>query len=383
VQDRLRITANQTGGQTISMADTQGNFLAATGVLAASQTLGQNAILSIDSVNGGQAFTSASNTITGMVAGVVLELKATSATPVTVTVSQNSQAAVDVIKEFVNRINQTLDTIAANTSYDAKTKKGQPLTGDSGIAFIEQSLRSLVNSPGLGLSGSYKNLATIGVSTGAVGTAVGKATRLLVDETKLNAALKENPQAVEALIGSFSATLGAPSGPGNVTAVSGTPLNQHVSGTYYVKVLDGTGKAEARLVTADGQTVFTSTGTLTAGQDNTILIPGVKLTVAGTLNVGEDSFAVTVNTRGVVVQLKDTVDGWLGSTGYFANRESAAQAASSNLNKQMAVMEDRVKQREAALTRKFSALEVALARLQTQSAGLSASIARLAASSSR
>ena len=89
----------------------QGNFLAATGILTASQTLGQNAIYSIDSVNGGQSLTSATNTITGIVPGVTLELKTTSTTPVTVTVSQNSQGAVNGIKAFVARINQALDAI--------------------------------------------------------------------------------------------------------------------------------------------------------------------------------------------------------------------------------------------------------------------------------
>jgi flagellar hook-associated protein 2 len=377
VQDRIRLSAAQTGARTISLQDTQGNFLAATGLLGTSQTLGQNAVYSIDAVNGGQPLTSASNTISGMVAGVTLELKSTSATPVTVTVNQNNQPAIDILRELVNRVNQTLDVIEAQTSYDTKTKVGQPLSGDTAIAQIEQNLRSLVNAPALGVTGPYRNLATIGVSTGSIGSAVGSTARLTLDEGKLSAALSANPQAVEALVNTFTATLGNVSGAGNITAASGTPLNQHVSGTYYVKILDGTGKAEARLVTPDGRTAFTNTGTLTAGQENSTLIPGVKLTVNGTLTVGEDSFTMTVNTRGVGVLLRDTMDSLLSATGFFKNRETSSQSVTDNLNRQIERMEARVAQREAALNRKFAALEVALARLQNQSASLSSAIARL------
>ena len=45
VQDRLRFSASQTGARTMTLEDTQGNFLAATGVLGATQQLGQNAAL--------------------------------------------------------------------------------------------------------------------------------------------------------------------------------------------------------------------------------------------------------------------------------------------------------------------------------------------------
>ncbi|MFN0073316.1 MAG: flagellar filament capping protein FliD [Chloroflexota bacterium] len=377
VQDRIRLSAAQTGARTVSLADTQGNFLAATGLIGASQTMGQNAVYSIDTVNGGQPLTSASNSISGIVPGVTLELKSTSATPVTVTVSQNNQAAIELVREFVARVNQSLDVISAQTAYDAKTKTSQPLSGDSAINQIQQNLRSLVNAPALGLTGEYKNLATIGVSTGSIGSAVGSATRLILDEAKLAAALNTNPQSVEALFSTFSATLSTVSGTGTITAANGTPINQHVNGTYYVKVLDGTGKAEARLVTPDGRVAFTSTGTLVAGQENNTLIPGVKLTVNGVLAVGEDSFTMTVNTRGVGVQLRDTVDGLLKPTGFFKTRETSTQTASDNLTKQIERMELRVSQREASLSKKFAALETSLARLQSQSASLSGSIARL------
>ena len=105
VQDRLRITASQTGARAMTLSDTQGNFLASVGASTGTQQLGQNAIFSIDSVNGGAQLTSASNSVTGYVPGVSFDLKSTSATPVTVTVSQNPQSTINTLKSFVNQFN--------------------------------------------------------------------------------------------------------------------------------------------------------------------------------------------------------------------------------------------------------------------------------------
>lgn len=377
--DRVRLTAGQTGARAITLSDTTGNFLAAAGVLSAAQTLGQNATYTIDTVNGGQPLTSSTNTISGIVPGVTLDLKATSATPVTVTIAQNTQATVDLVKTFVERFNAMLESIEAQTKFDPKTKVASPLTADPTIGQIEKSLRSLVSAAAFGLTGTYRNLASIGVSTGAVGTAVGSTNRLVLDETKLNNALKDNPQAIESLFSSFVATLGTPSGPGNVVSVSGTPTKQHEDGTYYIKVLDAVGSVEVRFITSDGRQTFKSTGTLAVNTENTTLVPGLKLKVGATLAVGEDSVAMTVNTRGVAVRVNDATNNLLSATGVFANRESAIQSATQSLNKQIETMEARVKQREATLARKFTALETALSRLQIQSSALLTQISRLPA----
>jgi flagellar capping protein FliD len=207
---------------------------------------------------------------------------------------------------------------------------------------------------------------------------VGSTTRLVLDEAKLTDALNQNPQAVEALFSTFTATLGTVSGTGNnITAVSGTPLNQHVDGTYYVKVLDSTGKAEARLVGKDGRTIFTNSGTLVPGQDNTLLIPGVKISVGGTLTVGEDNFALNVTGRGVGIQLKDNLDSLLGTDGFFQSRADSSQTVTDSLNKQLDAMNTRLTAKEAQLKAKFAALETAMAKLQSQGNSLAAAIARL------
>lgn len=368
--DRLRLTATTTGGTAIALQDVTGNFLAATGLAGAAQQLGQNAVFAIEGVNGGAPLTSSSNTVTGYIPGVTLELKGTSTNPVTVTVAQNTQATLDQVRAFVSAFNAALDAIDTQTAYDSKSKTAAPLAGDASVLQLQRQLRSLVNAAALGVGGSYRSLADLGISTGAVGSKAGTTNRLVLDEAKLSAALAANPQAVQAVLAGFQATLGTPSGAGNIVSVTGQPRDQHVNGTYYVKVLDANHTVEVRFVSSDGRELYRTTGTLTPGVDNTSLIPGVTLRVNGSLAVGEDSFSLNVVARGVGVGLQDYLSGLLGEQGFFKIRADASTTISRDLADRIAAMEARLKDREAALSRRFTALETTLARLQTQSGAL-------------
>src|SRR5581483_11784951 len=181
-QDRIRLAASQTGARTITLSDDTGNFLAATGLLNGSQTLGQNAVFSIDSVNDGQPLTSNTNTISGYIPGVTLTLKSASATPVTVTVSQDTSSTISAVQNFVDKVNSLLDGIAQATAYDADKKQASVLTGDSSIQGIANTLRRLVGDRALGASGKYQSLADLGISTGQVGSTVGSTNHLVLDQ---------------------------------------------------------------------------------------------------------------------------------------------------------------------------------------------------------
>lgn len=377
VQDRLRLSSSQTGARTITLEESQGNFLAATGVLNATQQLGQNALFSIDTVNGGAQLSSSTNSVTGYVPGVTLDLKSVSTTPVTVTVAQDPSTTVNTIKMFVGQFNSTLTKLDDLTKYDQAKKTASALTGDSGIRDIQQKLRRMVSSPAVGATGAYRNLASIGVSFGAIGAAVGTTGKLTVDEVKLNKALAENPQAVEAVLAGFAATLGAPTTT-NIAGVSGTP-QIHQDGTYHVKVTDAaTGAVEAKFVTPDGRTVWTGTGTMAAGQDNYAVIPGLKITAAASLTNGaEDTFSISVTNKGVGVMLKDYVDSLLDTTGYFAERKKGDDAINNSYTKRIADMQDRLELRQRSLERKYATLETTMSRLQAQSSQLAAQIAKM------
>jgi flagellar hook-associated protein 2 len=377
VQDRLRISALQTGAQSISLQDVTGNLLAATGVLGATQTLGQQAQFTIEGVNGGQPLTSNSNTISDYVPGVTLTLRSVSATPVTVTVGQDSAATAGLVRSFVDTFNKTLDIISAATSTDEKAKG--ILAGDPGLAGVERTLRSATINQAVGSSGLFRTLADIGISTGATGSAPGSTKQLKLDEAKLNAALQSNPQAVEAVLASFTSSLGAPSGVGNATAVSGTPTGQHENGTYNLNVLNAaTGEVEVRFTTTDGRVLLKKTGTLAPNTQNSTLIPGLTISTGAALTVGEDTFSLTVASKGVMVGLQDAIDGLLAKDRFFDGRKAASEAISKQLTDRIATMETRLADKEAALVKKFARLESTLAQLQAQSAALSGQIAKLA-----
>jgi flagellar hook-associated protein 2 len=377
VQDRLRLSASQTGARTMTIEDTQGNFLAATGLAGATQQLGQNAVFSIDTVNGGAQLSSSTNNVSGYIPGVTLDFKTVSTTPVKVTVAQDTGTTINNVKAFVAQYNKAIDKIEELTKYDTTKKEAKALTGDSGIRDIARQLRQMVSGAAIGASGTYRNLASIGVSFGAVGSTLGSTTRLTVDDAKLSKAVTENPQAVEAVIAGFGSTLGAPT-TNNMTAVSGT-AQIHQDGTYKIKVTDAsTGAVEAKFVTSDGRTLWSNTSTMAAGQDNYSVIPGLKITAAATLTTGaEDSFSVTVTNKGVGVALSDYVNNLMDVEGYFADRKKGDDSINTSYTKRIADMQDRLERKQASLERKYTALETAMGRLQNQGNALAAQLAKL------
>src|SRR5205085_11644776 len=122
--------------------DGSGNFLAAMNVLGADQTYGRPAIYSIDTVNGGQPLSSSTNTISGVIPGVTLDLKTASASPVTVTIAPDTAAITNQLQQFVDAFNKALDAISTQTKYDPTTRTGGPLSGDSALLGIARMLRS-------------------------------------------------------------------------------------------------------------------------------------------------------------------------------------------------------------------------------------------------
>lgn len=376
IQDRVRLTAAETGGRAIALADTTGNFLAAISVLSGDQIVGQPARFSIEGVNDGQPLVSSSNTVSGYIPGVTLQLRAPSAAPVTVTVSQDTGAALGLARSFVQSVNAVLDYIAEQTRHTPGTGRASALAGDLGVRDVERVLRSLLGSAGVGLTGRYRSLADIGLSTGAVGSAAGTTRHLILNEAKLTAALQDNPEAVTAVLSGLLGSLGTPAGAGNIATASGLPTDEHEDGTYYVKVLDASGLAEVRFIASDGRLLLKRTGTLLPGAENSSLIPGVKLTANSTLSVGEDSFTLAISSRGVMVRVSDYLERILGTAGLFETRQESVGAVSLQLTRRIDAMEARLKLKAEALARKFTGLEATIARLQAQNATLLSQLTR-------
>lgn len=188
---RLVLTSNDTGAAnsmkiTVSGDAAIGSLLAydPTATQNLSQTLAaQNAQLSVDGVN----VTSASNSVSGAIQGVTLNLLAqTTSGPVTVTVQRDTSSITSALNSLVQAYN------GANHSIASATAKGATLQGDWGVLSLELRVRSILGdsqNPG----GTYTTLSQLGISFQDDGS-------LALDSSKLSAALAANPSDVTALV---------------------------------------------------------------------------------------------------------------------------------------------------------------------------------------
>ena len=372
VNDRLTITSRNTGSTLIDLEDVSGNFLAAMKIAEGNEVFGTNASYLL---NEAQRYSS-SNTVADAIPGVTLSLKrADASTDVTLTVGQDTSAAITAVQDFIKEYNSAIDLIREKTAYDATLKQGGVLMGDSTISSIERTMATLVGGVGDGLSSTVRSFSDIGITTGSIGAAVGSTRNLVLNESKFTSALQSNPSAVAdvfaALVGTASLS---PGGTGSIESISGQPSN-HVSGTYSI-VSDASGNLTVTFTPSGGGSSITSTGTITAGGTNASLIPGVTLTAKPTLSAGTDSITASFTQKGVGVKIADYLSSLVSSTGLLTDREESSSERISEMNKSIERMQDRLEEKEKALYARFRAMEVALARLQAQSSSIASQLAQ-------
>lgn len=147
----------------------------------AQTVVAQNANLKVNGV----AVTKSSNTISDVIEGVTLNLSKTTSSPVTLTVSRDTAAASASISGFVKAYNDIVSTLKTMSGYDAATKQGGILLGDSTVRQLQTQLRNMLNTPVSGASGTLTRLSDIGVNFQKDGT-------LAINQTKLNDAINNN-----------------------------------------------------------------------------------------------------------------------------------------------------------------------------------------------
>lgn len=153
----------------------------------------QDASVSIGNTVGGGTpitVTNATNSVTGMIPGVTLDLaSADASTSVTVTVDHDRAYVISQINSFVAAYNSTADLVSQYTMYDPASDTAGILLGNSAVMRVESDLTSTVSSSVAGLPAGFGALSTIGVEFSETG-------HLVVDSTELNEALEENFDAV-------------------------------------------------------------------------------------------------------------------------------------------------------------------------------------------
>lgn len=186
-QSRLTLSSRDSGvanAMTITQTGGDGGLAALTypGSMTQLQQA-SNAQARIDGV----PVTGTSNTISGAIAGVDVTLLKQNEVgkTTTVTVGFNRTAARKSIDDFVKAYNTVVDAIKSVSSYDAETRQGGPLFGDSGVRNIVHQLRRELTSNATGLSGPFDMLAEVGITADLSG-------KLSVDAADLDAAFTAN-----------------------------------------------------------------------------------------------------------------------------------------------------------------------------------------------
>ncbi len=195
---RLVLTARATGTAhaiTITQAGGDGGLARlvfdpqAPGSSTMTQTAAVDALVRVN----GYDFTSATNTVTGAVEGLTLNLKQVDpGTLHALVVADDVAQVTSKIRKFVTDYNAVAKTLRSLQAYEPTTGKAGALLGDAYVRGLENQLRRDLSNPVADLAGGYTSLASIGVKTDATG-------QLVVDDAKLSAALTADFAGVAAM----------------------------------------------------------------------------------------------------------------------------------------------------------------------------------------
>lgn len=145
---------------------------------------GADAALTVDGV----PVNSASNTVSGVLNGVTLNLQSASpGAPITLNVTPDTSSITSGIASFVAAYNTLIKDVNSQLSYDSSTNTAGVLQSDSAVQGLQSQLLNATNYNTGG--GSYATLASLGISTNSDGT-------LSLNSATLNSAVQSNNAAV-------------------------------------------------------------------------------------------------------------------------------------------------------------------------------------------
>jgi len=251
----LRITVDDDDGNDTDAAGlSRLAYDAATGgtMNLAQTAAAQDAQFVIDGIG----VTRSSNTVTGAIEGVTLSLtKAAPGTTTTLSVARDIDAATATVNGFVKAYNDAAKALRDLSAYNADTKVGAVLQGDSTLIGVQSRMRSVL-AAAVEHSGGYASLSEVGVSFQRDGT-------LITDPVKLRAALENTAKDAASAFGA----VGAPS---DSLVKYGSATKDALPGSY---AIDITQIATRGAAVGSGAAALT----ITAGVNDSL-----QLTVNGT-----------------------------------------------------------------------------------------------------
>jgi len=190
LSNALKITADDTDGDHTNNAGlSKLAFDASTGgTLNMTETVAaKNAVMVIDGI----AVQKASNTISDALEGVTFNLlKANPGASTMLTVEKDKSSVEEAINTFVKAYNDLDKTIGNLSRYDAASKQGSVLTGDSTVRMVQNRVHAML-SGNQSSAGGISSLSELGISFQKDGT-------LKLDSSKLSTALADQDKNIAA-----------------------------------------------------------------------------------------------------------------------------------------------------------------------------------------
>ncbi len=293
---RLTVTSNDTGAAnafTISASGTgslSGLSYSAASSASSGMTLSQSALNASVTING-LPVTSASDTVSGAIPGVTLNLLQASGST-SLTVANDTSSFVTAVQAMVTSFNTAMGTINNLTSLNSTATSGGsgvtgpgPLIGDAGVTGLRSALLSIISSQGIAdSSGSaYTSLGSVGINLAQDGT-------LVLDSASLSAALTVDYNGAAGLFGQVGTTSTT-----NLQYLGASSSTQ--AGTYAVNV---SAPATQATVTASGSFAASGLGsaeTLTFVSGTTTV--NVNLASGSTLDAAVATINATLSQQGL------------------------------------------------------------------------------------
>jgi len=147
----------------------------------------QNAEINVNGITVQSTTNEFKQTVPGL--NITVNQVTAAATPVTVTVSSDTEGMKKKIQAFMDAYNGLNDALASSTKYDAESKAAGVLQGDSTTVGMTNSLRSVVSGTVAGGADTLKRLSDMGIQIQKGGKLTFGTTAS--DKTKLDAALKD------------------------------------------------------------------------------------------------------------------------------------------------------------------------------------------------
>jgi len=184
---RLSLAGSQTGSAGRIVIDSS----QIAGLSLQQLSAGHDALLALAGGSGAGSVlvSSSSNTFSGVLPGVSLQVKNASTQPVTVTIASDDSQVVANLQTFVTNYNKFRAELTKDTAYDTTTNTGSVLSSDGAALQLDTQFSQLLTST-LGGSGSLQSLADVGVTVQTDGT-------LSFNQSVLDSAWATNSAAVK------------------------------------------------------------------------------------------------------------------------------------------------------------------------------------------